>query len=413
MAWILGVVHGLMEGTDAGTTWFVLTVAAAVLPPFAMLAARHAAAPRRTGDGMRFACFGGTCEVRAADPAAEARARDRLLDLHARFTRFDPASELERLNADPRPAVRASAELRALARAVRHAGERTGGLVDGTLAAEIAAAGYAGATPPRALPPALALRLAPRRRPAGPSPEQRWRTISAGLHAVHRPPGVRIDSGGLAKGLFADLVAEELGTGELVVAAAGDLRIRSRRPRAGPRRRPVRPPHAAHVPAHRRGRRDERDHPPRLARRRRPRRPPPARPCDRPPGVHRRRPGHRARADRARGRDPGEGRAAQRAGGGAVLAAARRRRRPRRRPPRGLRRDGLRLLALGGLIRGRASRSRNHSSPSIEKFGMTLSIQRGNHQFALPTAPSPRARAGSARSSRRPRPPRPSRPRTA
>ena len=45
VAWILGVVHGLMEGTDAGTTWFVLTVAAAVLPPFAMLAARHAAAP--------------------------------------------------------------------------------------------------------------------------------------------------------------------------------------------------------------------------------------------------------------------------------------------------------------------------------------------------------------------------------
>ena len=90
---------------------------------------------------MRFACFGGTCEVRAADPAAEARARDRLIELHARFTRFDPASELERLNADPRPAVRASAELRALARAVRHAGERTGGLVDGTLAAEIAAAG--------------------------------------------------------------------------------------------------------------------------------------------------------------------------------------------------------------------------------------------------------------------------------
>lgn len=45
VAWILGVVHGLMEGTDAGTTWFLLTVAAAVLPPFVMLAARHAAAP--------------------------------------------------------------------------------------------------------------------------------------------------------------------------------------------------------------------------------------------------------------------------------------------------------------------------------------------------------------------------------
>ena len=46
VAWILGVVHGLMEGTDAGAPWFLLTVAAAVLPPFALLAARHAAAPR-------------------------------------------------------------------------------------------------------------------------------------------------------------------------------------------------------------------------------------------------------------------------------------------------------------------------------------------------------------------------------
>ena len=35
-----------MEGTDAGAPWFLLTVAAAVLPPFALLAARHAAAPR-------------------------------------------------------------------------------------------------------------------------------------------------------------------------------------------------------------------------------------------------------------------------------------------------------------------------------------------------------------------------------
>ena len=181
---------------------------------------------------MRFACFGGTCEVRVGDPAAAAAARDRLLDLHRRFTRFDPASELERLNADPRAAVPASPELRALARAVRRAGERTGGLVDGTLAHEIAAAGYAGATPPPALPPALALRLAPPRRPARPAPAARWRAVSAGLGAVHRPPGVVLDGGGLAKGLFADLIAADLDAhSNVVVACAGDLRIRSAAPR--------------------------------------------------------------------------------------------------------------------------------------------------------------------------------------
>jgi thiamine biosynthesis lipoprotein len=181
---------------------------------------------------MRFACFGGACEVRVADRAAAEAARDRLMDLHARFTRFDPDSELERLNADPRAAVPASPEMRALARAVRRAGERTGGLVDGTLAGEIAAAGYAGATPPPNLPPELALRLAPPRRPASPAPEARWRTVSAGIGAVHRPPGVALDGGGLAKGLFADLIADELDAHpQFVVACAGDLRIRSAEPR--------------------------------------------------------------------------------------------------------------------------------------------------------------------------------------
>ena len=45
--------------------------------------------------------------------------------------------------------------------------------------------------------------------PAGPSPHARWRAIDADRAAglVRRPPGTAIDSGGLAKGLFADLLA--------------------------------------------------------------------------------------------------------------------------------------------------------------------------------------------------------------
>jgi sulfoxide reductase heme-binding subunit YedZ len=45
LAWLLGVVHGLMEGTDAGTAWFLITTAAAVLPAAGLLTARLAAAP--------------------------------------------------------------------------------------------------------------------------------------------------------------------------------------------------------------------------------------------------------------------------------------------------------------------------------------------------------------------------------
>jgi FAD:protein FMN transferase len=191
-----------------------------------------------------FACFGGTCEVRVAGSygrGAAATARRRLLAWHDRFSRFLPDSELSRLNADPRDEVPASATMLALAEAVAAAGERTGGLVDGTLVREIEAAGYgdgrvlhAGGSG-RPLPLALALRLAPRRRPAGPSPHARWRAVVADREAgvVRRPPGVAIDGGGLAKGLFADLLAALLARhAGFVVNCAGDVRIGGAEPRA-------------------------------------------------------------------------------------------------------------------------------------------------------------------------------------
>jgi methionine sulfoxide reductase heme-binding subunit len=45
LAWLLGVVHGLMEGTDAGTAWFLIATAAAVLPAGGLLVARLAESP--------------------------------------------------------------------------------------------------------------------------------------------------------------------------------------------------------------------------------------------------------------------------------------------------------------------------------------------------------------------------------
>jgi sulfoxide reductase heme-binding subunit YedZ len=40
VAWILGIVHSLGEGTDAGQTWFLAMTAVAVLPALALLMAR-------------------------------------------------------------------------------------------------------------------------------------------------------------------------------------------------------------------------------------------------------------------------------------------------------------------------------------------------------------------------------------
>jgi sulfoxide reductase heme-binding subunit YedZ len=45
LAWLLGVLHGLFEGTDASTAWFLVSAAAAALPAGALLTARLAAAP--------------------------------------------------------------------------------------------------------------------------------------------------------------------------------------------------------------------------------------------------------------------------------------------------------------------------------------------------------------------------------
>lgn len=47
LAWLLGVVHGVMEGTDVGTAWFLATAAAVVLPAAGLLTVRLAQAPPR------------------------------------------------------------------------------------------------------------------------------------------------------------------------------------------------------------------------------------------------------------------------------------------------------------------------------------------------------------------------------
>jgi methionine sulfoxide reductase heme-binding subunit len=45
LGWLLGVVHGIFEGTDAGTAWFLIAVAAVALPAGALLAVRWSDPP--------------------------------------------------------------------------------------------------------------------------------------------------------------------------------------------------------------------------------------------------------------------------------------------------------------------------------------------------------------------------------
>ena len=181
-----------------------------------------------------FECFGSSCSAIVSADAPTRSAQEavalvqrRLLAWHARFSRFIPDSELSRLNRDPRREVPVSPLMARFAQAVLEAGTMTGGLVDATLIEEIVDAGYTGDLPHQ-MPLRMALKLAPQRRPAASGASARWRQIEVDLErsTITRPPGVKLDSGGLAKGLFADVLAEELAAhSAFAVNCAGDLAL--------------------------------------------------------------------------------------------------------------------------------------------------------------------------------------------
>lgn len=187
---------------------------------------------------LAFPSFGGRAGAIVSGEGAEraaADARRQIEDWHERFTRFDPSSELSRLNASPDRLVHVSDDLCLMLTAALDAATRTQGLVDPTLLDEIEAVGYRRDLP-RSLPLPVALALAPRRAPARPSSGRRWRevVVDPDRRTVSRPPGIRFDGGGIAKGLFADILGGRLaGRPTFAVDCAGDLRIggRARVPR--------------------------------------------------------------------------------------------------------------------------------------------------------------------------------------
>ncbi len=179
-------------------------------------------------------CFGSRCAVILSGDTPERSAieavdfaEQSLLGWHQGYSRFIPDSELLRLNSDPRREVPVTPLMARFALAVLEAATMTGGLVDATLLGEVESAGYESD-----LTHGVALRklldLAPTRSAAAGNTSARWREIDVDLvsKTVTRPPGLKLDSGGLAKGLFADTLAEALdGHSAFAINCAGDLRI--------------------------------------------------------------------------------------------------------------------------------------------------------------------------------------------
>src|SRR3954453_17933156 len=180
-----------------------------------------------------FACFGGHAAVLVmghGSDRAVAATRARLEDWHRRFSRFEADSELSLLNAAPGRRVRVSDAMCRFGAASVDAAWRTHGLVDPTLVDEIETAGYRtdlGAP----VPLADSLRAAPPRKPARGRDGQPWQRVRVDRRrrTVTRPHGLRLDSGGIAKGLFADIAGAALeSSASYAVDCCGDLRLGGR-----------------------------------------------------------------------------------------------------------------------------------------------------------------------------------------
>ena len=181
-----------------------------------------------------FACFGSTCSAFVSGSGRAGSATDAVASIrcnltawHRSFSRFMPDSELSRLNSDPGERVRVSPLMARFAQAVVTAGSLTGGLVDATMVEQIEHEGYAGDLRDP-LPLARVLALAPVRKPAAAAAARNWQVLDVDIAAatIARPASIKLDSGGLAKGLFADVLAASLaGHAGFAINCAGDIAV--------------------------------------------------------------------------------------------------------------------------------------------------------------------------------------------
>jgi len=140
--------------------------------------------------------------------------------LEARWSRFRPASELSQLNAAGGRPMIVSPDTVRLFTALRAAYEVTGGTYQPAVLGALEALGY-----DRSLPEVVG----PATLPAPSAVAPFFASIDDRVNLVQLPAGVRVDPGGIGKGLAADIVADELiaaGAVGVLVNLGGDLRVR-------------------------------------------------------------------------------------------------------------------------------------------------------------------------------------------
>ncbi|MEZ5060290.1 MAG: FAD:protein FMN transferase [Solirubrobacterales bacterium] len=151
---------------------------------------------------------------------------------HRELSRFEPGSALSRMNASSDRDVVTGPLVAGLVLEAQRAATASGGLVDSAVIDQLERVGYesslVGAKPADLQ---CALAVAPERRPARAASPGHWDDVDADptQGRVSRPPGMRIDSGGIGKGLIADLTARRLRDyTSFAVDCGGDLHIGGR-----------------------------------------------------------------------------------------------------------------------------------------------------------------------------------------
>lgn len=155
-------------------------------------------------------------------PYLPALARGRLAALEARWSRFQPTSELSQVSATDGQWLTASSDTFQLIDVMVAAWERTGGRCDASVLPGLVAAGYdrdLGALPTDRAAATLV-------DPPAAAPGLGGVELDRGRSSVRLPRGVQVDPGAIGKGFAADLVAQELleaGAHGALVNVGGDL----------------------------------------------------------------------------------------------------------------------------------------------------------------------------------------------
>jgi thiamine biosynthesis lipoprotein len=167
-------------------------------------------------ESLTFNALGGECELYGinVEAAALQQGQTWTLRMHDRLTRFEPNSELSRLNASGGRWLRLSPELEALLRESLRAFELSDGLVNVAVLPALLAAGY---TRDFAAGPTARTGV-PRIRPLPELLDMRPGEARLAADAA-------LDLGGIAKGWLADRLAQDLGE-NVLVNLCGDLYAR-------------------------------------------------------------------------------------------------------------------------------------------------------------------------------------------